>query len=345
MYTRREFGKLTFAGLATVRLPALAHSATAWSRRSSDEIARSGGGKADAAFAARIDPVVNGVHIGAQTYSFRDLPRTPDGDAIGPVIKALVECGIGEVELYAAQVEPRFNSGTGGGARGGARGQRGAPPSPEAAKAREDLRKWRLETPLDHFREVKKKFDAAGITIYAYNYSPNASYTDAEIARGFEMAKALGAEIITASTTLEVARRIAPLAEKHQMVVAMHGHSNVSDPNEFATPDSFAAAMKMSRLFKVNLDIGHFTAANFDAVAYIREHHADITNLHLKDRKRNQGDNVPWGQGDVPIREVLELLKREKWPIRAYIEYEYRGEGSPVDEVKKCMAFARAALA
>ena len=83
----------------------------------------------------------------------------------------------------------------------------------------------------------------------------------------------------------------------------------------------------MSQYFKVNLDIGHFTAANYDAVAYIREHHAKITNLHLKDRKKNQGDNVPWGQGDTPIREVLQLLKRERWPIPADIEYEYRGAG------------------
>jgi sugar phosphate isomerase/epimerase len=303
MYTRREFGQLTLAAFA---LPL-------------------------------VDPRVNGVRLGAQTYSFRDLPRTAGGDAVDPVIKACVECGIGEVELFAPQVEPQFNS--------GARGRRGEPPPPEAVKAREDLRKWRLETPLDHFRDVRKKFDAAGIAIYAYNYSPNASFTDAEIDRGFEMARALGAEVITASTTLDVAKRIAPAAEKHKMIVAMHGHSNVNDPNEFATPDSFAAAMKMSKLFKVNLDIGHFTAANFDALAYIREHHADITNLHLKDRKKNQGDNTPWGAGDTPIREVLQLLKRERWPIRAYIEYEYRGSGSPIEEVKKCLAFAKQALA
>jgi sugar phosphate isomerase/epimerase len=241
------------------------------------------------------------------------------------------------VELFAPQVEPVFSAGE--------RGRRGAPPSPEAVKAREALRKWRLETPLDHFRDVRKKFDAAGIAIYAYNYSPNGSFTDPEIERGFEMSKALGADIITASTTLDVAKRIAPFAEKHKMVVAMHGHSNIDDPNEFATPDSFAAAMKISKLFKVNLDIGHFTAANFDAIGYIKQHHADITNIHLKDRKKNQGDNLPWGQGDTPIRETLQLLKREKWPIRAYVEYEYQGTGSPIEEVKKCMAFARQALA
>jgi sugar phosphate isomerase/epimerase len=159
------------------------------------------------------------------------------------------------------------------------------------------------------------------------------------------MAKALGAEIITASTTLDVAKKVAPYAEKHNMIVAMHGHSNLTDPNEFATPASFAAALKMSKHFRINLDIGHFTAANFDAVAYIREEHQNITNLHLKDRKKNQGDNVPWGQGDTPLRQVLQLLKRERWPIRAYIEYEYRGAGTPVDEVTRCYEFAKQALA
>lgn len=306
MLTRREFGKVTLAGLALPRLVAAA------------------------------DSTVNGVHLGAQTYSFRDLPRT-QSSAIDTVIKAMTDCGLSECELFAPQIEPQFNA--------GARGERGAPPSPEAVKAREDLRKWRIETPIDHFKEVGRKFKTAGITIYAFNYSANNSFTDAEIDRGFEIAKALGAEIITMSTTLDVAKKIAPLADKHRMVVAMHNHSQVDNPNEFATPESFAAAMKMSKFFKINLDIGHFTAGNNDALAYLRGHHADITNLHLKDRKKNQGDNTPWGEGDTPIREALQLLKKERWPIRAYIEYEYRGTGTPVDEVKKCYAYAKQALA
>src|SRR5580765_324514 len=256
--------------------------------------------------------VVGGVRLGVQTYSFRDLPRN-GGDAIDVVIRAMKDCGATECELFAPQVEPVFG--------GGARGARGGPPSPEAVKAREDLRKWRLETPLDHFRGVKKKFDAAGISVYAYNYSFNADMNDQEIDRGFEMTRALGAGIITASTNLTVAKHVVPFAEKHQMLVAMHGHSNRTDPNEFCTPDSFAAAMAMSKYFKVNLDIGHFTGADFDAVAYIREHHANITNLHLKDRRKHEGDNVPWGEGETPLRDVLLLLKKEKWPIPAYVEY------------------------
>ena len=268
------------------------------------------------AFAA----VFNGVRLGVQTYSFRDVPRTAEGDMIEPLIRAMAACGFTECELWAPQIEP-------------------------ATPSRDDLRRWRLQTPREHFLGIKRKFDAAGIAIYGFNYSPKADYTDAEIDRGFEIGQTLGAEIITASTTLDVAKRIAPLADKHRMVVAMHGHSNVTDPNELATPDSFAAALKMSTYFKINLDIGHFTAANFDPVAYIREHHASITNLHLKDRRKNQGANVPWGEGDTPIREVLQLLKKERWPIPALVEYEYPGKSTPIEESKTCLAYAQRMLA
>ena len=277
--------------------------------------------------------MVSGVRLGVQTYSFRELTRPPGGDLVDPIITAMKECGLTECELWAPQIEPPSPFG------------RGRPTPEQAQQAREAAKTWRLETPIDHFRAIQKKFETAGMTIYAFNYSPNNSFTDAEIDRGFEMAKALGAEIITASATIEAARRMAPFAAKHQMPVAMHNHSNVTDPNEFATLESLATALTLSPLFRINLDIGHFTAANYDAVAYIREHHATITNLHLKDRKKEQGPNTAWGTGDTPIRQVLQLLKQERWPIRAYIEYEHNGEAGPVDEVKKCFAFAKSALA
>ena len=82
---------------------------------------------------------------------------------------AMKTCGLGECEVWSPMVEPKVS--------------------------RDELRKWRLETPLDHFRTVRNKFEAAGIVIYAWNYSPDASFTDAEIDRGFEQAKALGADI------------------------------------------------------------------------------------------------------------------------------------------------------
>jgi sugar phosphate isomerase/epimerase len=301
MFTRRHFGKLALAGIPLAK-----------------------------AF-ADIDSKIDGVQLGVQSYSFRDL-------SLDDAIKAMVADGLGDCELFASHIE------------GGHTDQ-----SPmagfhnhltrESFMARDaEMRKWRLTVPTDYFKGVRQKFSDAGIKLYAYNYSFNEHYTDDEIDRGFEMAKALGVGIITASTTVPVAKRVAPFAEKHKMIVAMHGHSDLKDPNQFAKPESFAAALAMSKYFRINLDIGHFTAANYDAVDYITKNHKDIVLLHLKDRKKNEGDNVPWGGGDTPIKQTLLLLKEKKWPIPAFIEYEYKGAGSSQEEVKKCYDYCKQIL-
>jgi sugar phosphate isomerase/epimerase len=120
----------------------------------------------------------------------------------------------------------------------------------------------------------------------------------------------------------------------------MHGHSNPA-AGEFASPESFAAAMQgHSKYICVNLDIGHFTAAGYDAVDYLKQHHDRILTLHLKDRKKNDGDNVPFGEGDTPIRQVLLTLKQKGWSIPANIEYEYKGADT-VAEVRRCYEYCR----
>ena len=274
---------------------------------------------------------VGGVRLGVQTYSFRELTTQGAPGAVDVVIASMKACGVDECELWSPQVELAAPAG------------RNAAPDAQA-KAREALRAWRLATGSAYYEGVRRRFTAAGMSIYAYNFSFAESFTDDEINRGFEAAKALGAEVITASTTVRVAKRLVPFAEKHRMPVSMHNHSNVTDPNEFATPQSFATALAMSPQFRINLDIGHFTAADFDALAFLETHHDRITNLHLKDRKKRQGDNVPWGNGDTPIREVLAWLKRTTSPVRAYVEYQYPGTRGAMAEVTACVDFAKRAL-
>ena len=51
-----------------------------------------------------------------------------------------------------------------------------------------------------------------------------------------------------------------------------------------------------------------------------------------------------FGQGDTPIREVLQLMKKKRYKIPALIEYEYNG-GDPVAEVLRCFDYIKEALA
>jgi sugar phosphate isomerase/epimerase len=56
---------------------------------------------------------------------------------------------------------------------------------------------------------------------------------------------------------------------------------------------------------------------------------------------------MPWGQGETPLKEVLQLMKRNKYKFAASIEFEYgTPEGSDVlTEVKKCVEYCKKALA
>ncbi|MGH9455016.1 MAG: sugar phosphate isomerase/epimerase family protein [Terriglobia bacterium] len=261
-----------------------------------------------------IDSVVRGVEIGAQSYSFRDRP-------LGMAIDAMRSIGLGECELWQGHVEPQH-----------------IPP--------EQLTFWRETVSLSDFHRVREQFDRAGIKLYAYNYSFDKDMNGAEFDRGFQMAKALGVRYITASSYISLVPKIQEYARKYKIVVAMHGHDNTSDPDEFSTAATFAKALAMSQHYiAVNLDIGHFVAAGGDPVAFIKKHHGRIVTLHIKDRKKNHGLNMPLGQGDTPIIAVLRLLRDNQWKIPANIEYEYGKPGmDTVAEVRKCYEYCRKAL-
>ena len=252
--------------------------------------------------------MISGVQLGIQSYSYRDRP-------LDSMIESIAEVGLTECELWQGHVEPSVD--------------------------RESLRKWRLTVPIEVFRGVRRKFNDAKIHLHAYNYSFKADFTDEEIKRGFEMAKALGVSKITASSTVPMGKRIDPFAREAQIQVGMHNHSNIS-PGEFATPQSFLDAMAgNSKFIAINLDIGHFTGAGFDAVEFLKQQHERIVTLHIKDLKTH-GPAVPFGEGDAPIKEVLKLLRDNHWNIPANIEYEYAGD--PVLEVEKCFEYCKKAL-
>jgi sugar phosphate isomerase/epimerase len=256
----------------------------------------------------------------------------------------------------AAPGQPEAGRGPGGapgqpGApRGGGGGGR-APLTPEQQAERqaatEKLAKWRASANANTWKAVKKKFKDAGVDVALLCYNMQDSMKDEDIEYGFSMAKGLGVKGISTSTTLTMAKRIAPVADKHKLLVGYHGHDATNDPNQTATLESYATLMGYGKYNGINLDIGHFTAAGYDAVAFIKEHHARITNLHIKDRKKDHGPNVAvWGTGDTPIKEVLQLLKKEKYHFPANLELEYRvpADSNIVAEAKKCLAYVKGCL-
>jgi sugar phosphate isomerase/epimerase len=281
----------------------------------------------------------NGVQIGTITYSFKQDVRKPE-----EIIPDLVTLGIGSVELMSDDAErmagappiPNFGFGA------------KLTPEQQAAidEGKRQRKEWRAKATSASLQKVRQRFDDSGIRLQILCYNMAADIEDDEIEHAFRMARAFGVAAISSTSTVKVARRVAPFADKHQIIWGGHNHAEVDNPNEFASVQSLELVLSLSKFFGVNLDIGHFTAGNQDAVAFIQKHHDRITNLHLKDRKRNKGPNVPWGQGDTPIREVLLMMRSNKYKFPANIELEYPiPEGSnSVKEIAKCLQYAKNCL-
>jgi sugar phosphate isomerase/epimerase len=99
-----------------------------------------------------------------------------------------------------------------------------------------------------------------------------------------------------------------------------------------------------------NVDLGHYVAGTGESpIPFLRKFHDRISSVHLKDRQTpaHGAGNLAWGKGDTPLKEILELMKKEKYMFPAAIELEYDvpQESDAVKEVAKCLDYCKAALA
>jgi sugar phosphate isomerase/epimerase len=315
--TRRDFGKLTLLGVPA----SLVFAGESLAARAS------------------INSRINGVQIGAITYSFRAMPAAD-------IIKAYVDIGLGEMELMSNHAEQLAGAPAGRGGGGGRRGALTPEQQAERDAAVKALHEWRMAATTATFQPVKKKIEDAGIELKLLCYNMNVRTTqDDEIEYAFMMAKALGVSAISTSTQVSMAKRLAPFADKHKIRVGFHGHADTTNPDEVATPESFETVMAASKYLGANLDVGHYTEAGYDPIPFLEKHHDRITNLHLKDMKKasNGGGYTPFGQGDAPLKGVLKVMQKNKWDIPVNIEFEYQGD--PLVEVPKCLAYVKEALA
>jgi sugar phosphate isomerase/epimerase len=280
----------------------------------------------------------NGVQIGAITYSFRSMPSTAED-----LLKYLVQCGISSVELMGEPAE-QFAGVPAGGGRGRARGQASEEQKKTQQQGREEQLKWRLSAPMDKYKALRKMYNDAGVNIHIVKFGSigDAGMTDGEIDYYFNAAKALGAKGITRELSEEAAKRLGPIADKHKIMIGFHNHTKIT-PTTYDGP-----ILSYGKYLGLNFDVGHYLAGTSESpIPIIQKHHDRILSLHLKDRKTNNGANLPFGQGDTPVPAILQLMKKEKWTFPADIELEYQiPEGSDaVAEVTKCVQFCKEALA
>jgi len=269
------------------------------------------------------DSNFGGVQIGAITYSYHGQPQGAE-----QVLGYLVENGLSSVELMSPTAESYA----------------GMPATNQKDKeAVKKLLEWRISVPMDKYQALRKMYEDAGVKINIVKFGDigNASMPDEQIEYYFKVAKALGAKGITRELSEDAAKRLGPLADKHQIMIGFHNHTQIK-------PTTYDGDMlSYGKYLGINLDIGHYIAGTSESPMPMIEKHRDrILSLHLKDRKKNNGPNMPFGEGETPIIEVLQYMKKNKLTFNADIELEYKvpQDSTSVKEVTKCVQYCKQAL-
>jgi len=272
---------------------------------------------------ARPDSNFGGIQIGAITYSYRDMPQGAE-----EVLGYVIESGLSSVELMSPTAEsyagmPKTN-----------------PKDKESAKK---LLEWRLSVPMEKYQALRRMYEDAGVKIHIVKFGDigNAGMPDEQIEYYFKVARALGARGITRELSEDAAKRLGPIADRHQIMIGFHNHTQIKPTTYDGTMLSYGKHLA------INLDIGHYVAGtNESPMPMIEKYRDRILSLHLKDRKKNNGPNMPFGEGDTPITEILQYMKKNKLTFNADIELEYKvpADSTSVKEIAKCVQFCKKAL-
>jgi sugar phosphate isomerase/epimerase len=312
-YTRRDFGKLALAAMPAAGLMA----------------------------ADKPNSLFNGVQIGVITYSYRSMPD----QSAAAYLKYIVDSGVSAIELMGDPAES-YAGRPAQQRRGGGRGQQLTPAQRAERQAEQEaLKAWRLSVSMEKYKALRKMYNDAGVSIYAVKIM-NPNMSDPELEYVFNVAEALGCT----HTTLELPtdegqlKRIGDMAARRKIYAAYHTHTQGS-------MTAFDRAFELSPGNMANVDLGHYVAGGNvggSPLEFLQKHHARISSFHLKDRQTpdHGAGNLPWGTGDTPIKQILQLVKKSGWKMPGSVELEYQiPEGSnPVAEVRKCVEYCKAAL-
>ncbi len=314
-YSRREFTKLALAALPGAAL---------WSQTNPLFAAD---------VSAKPNSKVRGVQIGLNVpYSFGNPLMSGDD-----ILKNCLQLGLSGVELRTQPVEAFL------GAPSAGTSPRNAVVKGAAAANADTMKKWRASAPVEKATEFRTRYEQAGVLIEVLKVDGLFKMSDEELDYAFTLAKTLGARAISSeiSKVDNELKRLGKFADKHRLMVGYHGHAAT-------TAAHWENAFSFARYNGANVDLGHFVAGNNESpVAFIKKHHDRITHVHVKDRKRDNGGNTPFGEGDTPIAEVLQLIRDKKWRIQATIEFEYRvpAGSDRMTEIARAIKFCKDARA
>ena len=224
--------------------------------------------------------------------------------------------------------------------------------SPEQEKYNKELAEFRKSSAaIDGWKELGKKLREAGINVHLLKFE--AGNTDELLDYSFAAANALGAKGITTEGSAEKCASFGKIAQRNGSLAVYHNHGQYAN----LSIAEIERWLDMSPANRLNFDAPHYFGFGYEdgpklnPMEFIDYFHDRIVSIHIKDKTSfknpyQSNQNQVWGQGETPLKEILELV-RDKYPyINCDVELEYAVPqwSTPEREIATCVKYCRQIL-
>ena len=159
--------------------------------------------------------------------------------------------------------------------------------------------------------------------------------------RMFALAHSMDMEFVTCEPPLELWDLVEQLSEKYNLKVAVHNHPQ---PSTYWNPQNLLDAISgRSKNIGSCADVGHWNREGLNHLDCLRQLNGRLVSFHFKDivapqEGETERHDTIWGRGVLDVRQMLQIMKEQKFNGYLSIEYEYNWDNS-VPDIKQCIGY------
>lgn len=196
----------------------------------------------------------------------------------------------------------------------------------------------------EEISKTKAKVDQLGLSISAHGV--NKFTKDAAKNRSiFTFAQKLGIPTLTADPDPDAFDSLNDLVQEFDIRIAIHNHGPRHRYNKAL--DVLNAIQGRDARIGACADLGHYIRSGQQPIEVIRLLKGRLYGIHLKDfaEMQDKTKGVILGKGHLDVQGVFNALQRVDFPSNGAISLEYEeNPKDPIEEIRQCVAVAKAAM-
>jgi sugar phosphate isomerase/epimerase len=192
----------------------------------------------------------------------------------------------------------------------------------------------------DQIMRIKTKLKELGLALVSYGVV-NFDNNEEAMKKVFEFAQKMGMQTIVTEPNYDDYSLIEQMVKKYNINIAVHNHPSLT---KYSLPETVLFGVDgLDRRIGACADTGHWMRSGVRPTEALRVLKGRILDVHLKDLNefgRKEAYDVPFGQGQASIREILAELTLQDYSGYISVEHEKKEDvDNPSPAIRKGLEY------